>query len=129
MIRIVDGPAGGAELSLRRAPVYLRVVIDSAGRVDALDMLDDVPRDGETVHVYQGDRDTLRALPDDVFVCASGRDGMRQVGGADGVYRHRPDVDGEQLRDTAVWRSWVIEEVARQAESVGPRQVSVAWPR
>lgn len=128
MIRFLDGPADGTELSLRRAPRFLRVVVDAKGRIDALDLLDDVAGAGETVHVYQGDVDTLMALPDDIFVCTSGPGGLRQAGGAEGVYRHRGDVEGEPLRDTATWRSWVTEEVERQESAVGPRQRSV-WTR
>lgn len=110
MIRLLDGPAGGSELSLRRAPFFLRVVIDPGGKVDALD---DVPAADEVVHVYQGERDTLRMLPDDIYICVRGPGGLQQAGGASGEYRHRPDVDGQQLRDAATWRAWVIDEVQR----------------
>lgn len=128
MIRLADGPAGDVELSLRRAPRFLRIVIDPKGRIDALDMLDDVARPDETIHVYQGELDTLRALPDDIFVCVSGPDGLRQAGGAEGVYRHRADVDGETLRDTAAWREWASAEGDRERDAVGPRQKSL-WTR
>lgn len=54
MITFEDGPAAGAVLDLRRAPVFLRVVIDRAtNEVDALDQLDDLPALGEDVHVYR----------------------------------------------------------------------------
>lgn len=117
MIRLLDGPAAGSELSLRRAPYFLRVVIDRrSGKVDALDMLDDTPLPGEAVHVYQGQRDTLRMLPDDIIVCVRGPGGLQQAGGASGDYQHRADVDGEQLRDTAAWRAWVTDEVRRSED-------------
>jgi hypothetical protein len=49
----VNAPAGGATLSLRRAPLYVRVVIDrESGRVDALDRLGDEPRESEDVDVH-----------------------------------------------------------------------------
>jgi len=70
MISFEGGPADGNRLSLRRTPVYLRVVIDSHGVVDALDQLDDEVRLGETVHVYR--------LLDDVgtaIVCSRGKSG------------------------------------------------------
>ena len=127
MIRFLDGPADGTELNLRRAPRFLRVVIAPGGRVDALDMLDDVAKPEEAIHVYQGDVATLHALPDDIFVCTSGPAGMRQIGGAGGDYRHRADVDGETVRDTVAWRAWVTEEVARGELVAGSGQLR--WPQ
>lgn len=54
MIQFIDGPAKGTTLDLRRAPVFLRVVIDPVGDVfDALDQLDDVPKPHESIHVYR----------------------------------------------------------------------------
>lgn len=54
MIMFQDGPAAGAVLDLRRAPVFLRVVIDrNTNEVDALDRLEDRPALGEDVHVYR----------------------------------------------------------------------------
>lgn len=94
--RLLDGPAVGAALMLRRAPIYLRVVVDAAAaKTDALDQLDDEPEPHETVHVYRQVEGT-RAI-----VC------IRPGGcyhGAD--YVHVPDVDGESVRDTAAWREW-----------------------
>lgn len=113
-VHLVDGPAAGTHLALRRAPVFLRIVIDRrSGKVDALDELDDTPREGEGLHVYQGDRDTLFAFRSDVYVCTSDKRGSLTAAGlAKGTYRHLADVDGEQLRDTAAWRAWVLERVA-----------------
>jgi len=120
VITLLDGPAAGAKLALHRAPVFLRVVIDRAtGAVDALDQLDDTPRDGEDVHVYQGDRDHLFTLRADVFLCTRGPDGLRAVPTARGEYRHLPDVDGEQLRGIGNWRAWVLERV-RTVEGRAP---------
>jgi len=53
MTRFLDGPAAGKTLSLSYAPMYLRVVIDPKGNVDALDAPDDSPRPGEIVHLYR----------------------------------------------------------------------------
>ena len=54
MITFEDGPAAGAVLDLRRAPVFLRVVIDrKTNEVDALDLVNDLPTLGEDVHVYR----------------------------------------------------------------------------
>lgn len=49
MIEFLDGPAGNKTLELRRAPVYLRVVIDADGNIDALDQLDDRPKEDERI--------------------------------------------------------------------------------
>lgn len=94
MTSFEGGPAGGATLLLRRAPVFLRVVIGPRGKVDALDQLEDVPADGETVHVYErfGPRGHVCLRPG----------GCHEYG----TYRHLPHVDGELLRDTAAWRAW-----------------------
>lgn len=107
----MDGPAAGQGFDLRRAPMYLRVVevVEQMGKFDALDQLDDEPREGERVHVY-------RIVPGSfgcVYVCARGRGAL---GGRyeSGIYRYVPDVDGEQLRETAAWRAWVDAQVAAQ---------------
>jgi hypothetical protein len=55
MICFRDGPAKGAVLQLQRAPIFLRVAIDAVGGVDALDQLDDEPREGETLFAYRVD--------------------------------------------------------------------------
>lgn len=52
MVKFIDGPANGAELSLRRAPKYLRVVVGINGLVDALDQKEDKPTKEESVHAY-----------------------------------------------------------------------------
>lgn len=97
----MDGPAAGLGLDMRRAPLYLRLVQDASGKWDALDQLDDEPRDGETIHVYEA-----ATPPSAVFACGRGR-------GAGGgryeyaVYRHVDvDVEALGLRDTDTWRAW-----------------------
>jgi hypothetical protein len=102
-----DGPAADWTLALRRVPVFLRVVIDRAtDQVDALDQLDDVPAPSEAVHVYQAVPGTTWALRGDIVICVRGAGGMQQAATGRGVYEHRADVDGEQLRDTEAWRAW-----------------------
>lgn len=109
VIKFLDGPAAGAPLPLRRAPMYLRVVIDPSGKVDALDQLDDEPRAGETVHVYARAR---WAGP--IHVCGGLNGNRSRVHGSGWVieadYRHMPDVDGEGLRDTETWRAWATAQ-------------------
>lgn len=87
---------------LQRAPIFLRVVIDQDGTVDALDQLDDEPRPGETVHVYE----QVPGTHSRAHLCIRG-----EGRGASGWYEiaeytHRPDVDGEQLRDRDAWQTW-----------------------
>jgi hypothetical protein len=101
-----DGPAAG-RYSVRRAPYFLRAVVDRSGRCDLLDQLGDQPMPGETVHVYEAtgilfDPDTMARMG--TFLCPRP--------GASGTYRHRADVDGEQLRETAAWRAWTRAEPA-----------------
>lgn len=104
-----DGPAAGT-YSVRRAPYFLRAVTspDGGGRTDLLDQLHDTPMPTERVHVYEAipgtlwDPDTLARTG--TFLCPPP--------GASGRYRHRPDVDGEQLRDTAAWRAWARAQPA-----------------
>lgn len=122
-VHLVDGPAAGARLPLHRCPVYLRVVIDRrTGKIDALDQLDDTPRAGEAVHVYQGDPATLFALRSDIIVCVRGEHGgLAAAATAKGEYHYLADVDGEQLRGTGTWRAWVLERV-RTVEGREPNE-------
>jgi len=52
MVEILDGPAEGESLSLRRSPLFLRVVRSRTGHWDGLDQLDDQPKATETIFVY-----------------------------------------------------------------------------
>lgn len=53
MTTFLDGPARGQTLMLRFAPQTLRVVVDSKGKWDALDLPEDTPRPDETVYLYE----------------------------------------------------------------------------
>lgn len=112
MSTFLGGPAHGTELKLARAPIYLRVAIDrESGKVDALDDLNDAPRDGEDVHVY------LR-VTDPVLVCV--RQGALSGFQVVADYAYVPDAPAEQLRDLPDWQRWangqpgdVVNEVRR----------------
>lgn len=99
---LVDGPAAG-QYSVRRAPHFLRAV-KSGATADLLDQLSDVPMPDERVYVYELDHAEPHFDPDTymrvnrAFLCPPP--------GATGTYRHRADVDGEQLRETPAWRAW-----------------------
>src|ERR1035437_8636798 len=52
-LEVLDGPAKGKYFSIRRAPIYLRMVVDrKTGAKAALDQLDDEPTPDELVSVY-----------------------------------------------------------------------------
>jgi hypothetical protein len=99
---LADGPAAG-RYSVRRAPHFLRAVRFENVQ-DVLDQLNDEPRLGEKVYVYELDASEPHFDPDvwarthNAFICPTP--------GASGTYRHRPDVDAEALRETSSWRAW-----------------------
>ena len=100
MISFLDGPAEGTRLSLQRAPYFLRVVIDQAGKVDALDQLDDEIRPGETAHVYY----QTKHLGDAIY-CSRGPSRCRRVVSAEyRLYEEQPDQ--AVLRDNQAWVAW-----------------------
>lgn len=106
MAAFVDGPAEGLRLSLRRCPMYLRLVLDrSTGGWDALDQPDDAPRESEDVYVYE----ILPHTWSQVFVRPGGRY-------ESGSYRHRDDVDVQggraSLREAEQWRDWASDQPA-----------------
>jgi len=99
---LADGPAAG-HYSIRRAPHFLRAVRFETVQ-DVLDQLNDTPRLGETVYVYELDTSEPWFDPESferatlAIICPPP--------GARGTYRHRADVDGETLRETEAWRAW-----------------------
>ena len=108
MITFLDGPAEGRQLSLSRAPYFLRVVIDLAGAVDALDQLDDTVRAGETAYVYQQAEDLGTAI-----YCSRNPSRCRTVrSAAYRLYATQPPQD--VLCDNGAWSKWAVAE----AESI-----------
>ncbi len=103
MVTFTNGPAKGSPLELRRAPLFLRVVIGPRGKVDALDQLDDTPNDNETVHIYK--RTSGVAV---MFAC--GRGGCRGTVAAD--YEHYLPVFGPtcDFRNTDDWQAWCTKQ-------------------
>ena len=91
---------------LRRAPLFLRVVMDAGGAIDALDQLTDEPRETEAIHVY-------RKVPGSVsrvIACTRGR-GCREFVSAD--YRlHETQPTDYQARDQTRWAEWCAGEAA-----------------
>jgi len=109
MITFFEGPAAGRTLALRRAPLWLRVVVDEeTGAVDALDQPGDLMRDAETAYVY-----TRLAPPSSGFVCKRGKGGgCRHVLQAD--YRYHPDQpDQAVLQDNEAWARWATQQATK----------------
>jgi len=98
-MRFLDGPAKGSCLSLQRAPLFLRVVVDQDGTVDALDQLDDTPRPTEVIHVYH-----LASEPARVHVCRAGGRGGMGITADYRLYEVQPTDD--QARDPEKWPAW-----------------------
>jgi hypothetical protein len=118
-----DGPAAGVQLELKRAPKFLRAVVSVAppgertqkavAVWDALDQLDDAPRDGETCHAY-------RLVADDGWMHLDYRDKKGRRRGVtirNATYAHmdtQPDQD--TMRDTEKWRQWCLAEMTRELQ-------------
>lgn len=131
-VKLLDGPAAGVCLALRRAPLFLRVVQDKYANTDAgqrewdaLDKTTDVPRPGETVYAYRQISHYGTAMVD-------GRDPKtgRRWGTCTQIATYRfieQQPDQAALRDNARWREWVEQthraeqEAAQQNEERGPQ--------
>lgn len=100
MLTLRDGPVKGTFMC-RRAPMYVRAVINHNGNADVLDQLDDEPRPMEKVHVY-------RLVTEVGRVHINSRSGRGFYALAE--YEHMPEVDGEELRDGYSWRAWAMQQ-------------------
>jgi hypothetical protein len=103
----VDGPAAGKRLDLRRAPLYLRVVIDADGGVDALDLLDDTPDPGEAIYVYR-----MSANLGSGIACTRGK-GCRPFNMSE--YKlHGQQPPDDVARDFEKWRGWTAAQFEQE---------------
>lgn len=75
MTTFVDGPAKGKNLSLKRAPRFLRVVCEGS-TWDALDQPDDTPKETEKLFAYEIVGEPYRVH----LHCSGGRGGFYQCG-------------------------------------------------
>jgi hypothetical protein len=75
MTSFTNGPAKGQTLMLKRAPIFLRVVQDNAGKFDALDQPKDTPRPGEKLYAYR-----IREKPGSCHMSMRGATGQRTGG-------------------------------------------------
>jgi hypothetical protein len=105
----LDGPAKDVKLMLRRAPHFLRAVQTPRGEWDALDQLDDTPRDGETVVVY-----VMVGEPTWMHVRATRGSGGTYRGGSYRLVEPQPSAD--ILRDRAQWQAWARAQFALEAQ-------------
>jgi hypothetical protein len=103
MVRFLDGPAKGVTLSLARSPRFLRVVIDLAGQVDALDQPEDVVRAGETAYVYE-----LFGDIGSVIYCSRGHGCRREQVAEYRQYAKQPSQ--ELLGDNQAWQTWAMSQ-------------------
>jgi threonine dehydrogenase-like Zn-dependent dehydrogenase len=105
-----DGPASGAALTLARVPRLLRVVIDAAGEVDALDQPEDRPHPDERVCVY-----AIRQMTRCIVCCRQRRNGHRCSRSTIVQYQHHPGPTpgNHVLRDTAAWAEWMKQQEDR----------------
>ena len=108
MVRLIDGPAADVELELRRAPEFLRVVINFNAEVDALDQLDDEPKPSEKIYVYR-----LTGEPSHGIACSRGK-GCKPFVAADySLYRQQPP--DWIVRNQENWRRWAMAAHDREA--------------
>lgn len=106
----LDFPEFGPPLLLARTPKYLRFVRSLAKTWDALDQLDDEPKDEETIivgvldgytslHIDRVDPKTRRRVGEWVKML---------------TYKLPPAQPPEDVvRDTAKWRAWCEEQIAK----------------
>ena len=97
MLSLKDGPCQGTYMC-KRAPMFLRAVIDDKGKGDCLDQLEDMPAENEKVYVYmrEGEAGTVH------LNYGGGRGGWYALA----EYKFLPKVDGEVLRDNQAWQTW-----------------------
>jgi hypothetical protein len=106
MIQLTDGPAGGRGLLLKRAPVFLRIVIAPDGTVDGLDQPGDKPEPTEAVFAY------VRTSENGV-VHLSGKN----VSGFYPIATYQlqtPPLPESILRNRASWEQWANAEYNRR---------------
>ena len=99
MSTFIKGPAEGQLLMLRRAPRFLRVVVDTSLKWDALDQLEDHPAANEAIHVYE-----ICSAPCYIHLSAKGPAGGNYIT-AEYRYVEPPPADSK-VRDNKAWRAW-----------------------
>lgn len=106
MLTMKDGPAARECFVARRAPLFLRVVMNPRARIniwDVLDEFDDVPKPHEVIHLYR------RAGPPGRIHIRASRSTSGLYPMADYWYDPQPPPD-EVLRDSTSWRKWCLDQ-------------------
>lgn len=103
MTNLIDGPAHGKRLMLRRCARFLRVVINSKGEIDALDQPTDTPAKDETIYAYE-----ITEKPGHMHIRCGGKSK-----GASGFYpiadyRYIPEQPSQIIMERA-WDTWTAE--------------------
>lgn len=102
MTTLIDGPAEGIRLMLKRAARFIRVV-EADGKWDALDQPDDTPKPNEKIYAYE-----VRGEVGNCHISLRGKDGKRGGGfypiASYGFVSQQPD--DATMRDTTKWRQW-----------------------
>jgi hypothetical protein len=108
MVTLLDGPATGVRLMLRRVPLMLRVVQNTKTLDwDALDQLEDTPADGEAIYVYR-----CEGITGSVHI----NTGRRPGGGFYQVatYKLWPEQPADaEIRTNDAWQAWCEKNRAR----------------
>lgn len=110
MTRFLDGPAAGVVLSLKRAPLLLRVVRAVGGDWDALDQLADTAGPDEAITVY------ARASAPFSGHVNLGRKGCVWFKAADYRVLAVQPADAA-VRTNAAWRAWATEHMHVNVET------------
>lgn len=101
MMKLVDGPAKGTYM-VKRAPLYLRAVVNDKGGTDVLDQPSDSPLGNELVYVYS-------RIGEARNVHLSMADRRKSGFYAIAEYEWMDAVLGEELREKADWLEWCAE--------------------
>ncbi len=105
MTTFTGGPADNTTLMLRRAPRFLRVVVDQGGEIDALDQPEDTRKEGEAVYVYERVGDATAC-----FLSARSRGGGKISGQyAMATYKFRlAQPPASITSDNGRWQQWCL---------------------
>lgn len=98
-MNVLDGPAKGQHLMIRRCPLFLRMVQNARGQWDALDQVEDDPKVGETVYVYE----RIPGTHFNAFVRPGGRHEFAD-------YKFIPEAPTDVLRKREDWQAWCVRQ-------------------
>jgi hypothetical protein len=116
--RFLDGPAAIGHILLSRAPLYLRVAVDRDSEIWPIDRVDDSPRDGDKITVYE----RVGACGESRRVSLVLRGGERvtidQQHAAYKVCEVQP-IDAD-ARDNTRWAAWVSKIIGQHQKAVNP---------